>query len=90
MEDRGICDFKEKHIAFLKEFIELDHLTHLDQPQKASIQLSIGGYENSGYFHGTITPKRHQMAIRGVLHWLEEPRNVKEKFRDYYRSFLLK
>ncbi|XP_023747217.1 uncharacterized protein LOC111895365 [Lactuca sativa] len=58
-----------------------------DLSQKAKINWSVEGDENSKFFHGILKKKRRQMAIKGIMkdgNWLEDPNLIKSEFFEHF------
>ncbi|GKC40584.1 hypothetical protein Tco_1052968 [Tanacetum coccineum] len=56
--------------------------THL-KTQKAKVNWSIEGDENTSFFHGMLNKKRRQQNIRGIMIdgiWIDNPIRVKDEF----------
>ncbi|GJX96557.1 RNA-directed DNA polymerase, eukaryota [Tanacetum coccineum] len=62
--------------SLLKDLQDINSTEASDIAQKAKVQWSLEGDENSKYFHGILNKKRYQLAIRGVLadgEWIDDP-----------------
>ncbi|GKF62365.1 hypothetical protein Tco_0182419 [Tanacetum coccineum] len=89
--DQGMC-----HEETLAERTKLQHrlydlnsLISQDMAQKAKIRWAIEGDENSKFFHGMISKKRSQLAIRGVLvdgEWISETTKVRNEFLLHFSN----
>nr|GFB97041.1 RNA-directed DNA polymerase, eukaryota [Tanacetum cinerariifolium] len=60
-----------------------------DIMQKAKIKWAVEGDGNSKFFHGMVNQKRTNLAVKGIMIdgvWVDEPRRVKNEFRDYFAT----
>nr|GEW04788.1 RNA-directed DNA polymerase, eukaryota [Tanacetum cinerariifolium] len=60
-----------------------------DIMQKAKIKWAVEGDENFKFFHGMVNRKRTNLAVKGIMIdgvWVDEPRRVKNEFRDYFAT----
>ncbi|GJX94113.1 hypothetical protein Tco_1280642 [Tanacetum coccineum] len=67
----------------------MDKINSLERAQKAKINWSIEGDENSKYFHGIINKQINKLVIRGILAdgaWIEEPKDVKNEFLSHFND----
>ncbi|GJW66594.1 RNA-directed DNA polymerase, eukaryota [Tanacetum coccineum] len=78
-----------KRVHVMNSIQELEKLEATELAQKAKINWSIEGDENSKYFHGVLNKKRNQHAIRGILTkgiWIEDPNSVKDEFLSHFQE----
>nr|GEW45804.1 RNA-directed DNA polymerase, eukaryota [Tanacetum cinerariifolium] len=88
-QGNGTKDLVKERTGHLKHFQDINNRRSLDMAQKAKIRWSIEGNENSKYFHGILSKKRSQLAIRGVLadgDWIDEPAKVKNEFLNHFTN----
>lgn len=52
MDDNGDSAVREHRLTLVKDMSELHHLSRVELAKKAKVQWSIGGDENSSFFHG--------------------------------------
>ena len=60
-----------------------------DIMQKAKIKWAVEGDKNSKFSHGMVNRKRTNLAVKGIMIdgvWVDEPRRVKNEFRDYFAT----
>ncbi|GJY25230.1 RNA-directed DNA polymerase, eukaryota [Tanacetum coccineum] len=79
-----------KRVHVMNSIQELEKLEAMELAQKAKINWSIEGDENSKYFHGMLNKKRNQHAIRGILTegiWIEDPNSVKDEFLSHFQEW---
>ncbi|GJT89969.1 RNA-directed DNA polymerase, eukaryota, partial [Tanacetum coccineum] len=73
----------------MNNLINLERMKSIELAQKAKIQWSIEGDENSKKFHGIINKKRNNLAIRGITvdgQWIEDPIKVKNEFLAHFKE----
>nr|GEU74951.1 RNA-directed DNA polymerase, eukaryota [Tanacetum cinerariifolium] len=81
-----------KRVTLLNDLQELNNRNAMEISQKAKIQWSIEGDENSKYFHGIMNKKRSQLAIRRTLangEWISELHKVKNEFFTHFKKQFL-
>ncbi|GKC40920.1 RNA-directed DNA polymerase, eukaryota [Tanacetum coccineum] len=82
-------DILLSRMDLMKQLQDIKSSDAHDFLQKAKIQWSIEGDENSKFFHGVINQKRANLAIRGVMvdgEWVDDPSCVKEEFRYHFAT----
>ncbi|GJW69780.1 putative RNA-directed DNA polymerase, eukaryota, reverse transcriptase zinc-binding domain protein [Tanacetum coccineum] len=73
----------------MNNLINLERMKSIELAQKAKIQWSIDGDENSKNFHGIINKKCNNLAIRGITvdgKWIEDPIKVKNEFLAHFKE----
>ncbi|GJT03129.1 RNA-directed DNA polymerase, eukaryota [Tanacetum coccineum] len=64
--------------------------THsFEMAQKAKVNWSIEGDENTSFFHGMLNKKRRQQNIRGIMIdgiWIDNPIRAKDEFFQHFSS----
>ncbi|GKD38704.1 RNA-directed DNA polymerase, eukaryota, partial [Tanacetum coccineum] len=73
----------------MNNLINLERMESIELAQKAKIQWSIEGDENSNFFHGIINKKRNNLAIRGITvdgQWIEDPIKVENEFLAHFKE----
>nr|GEX91986.1 RNA-directed DNA polymerase, eukaryota [Tanacetum cinerariifolium] len=78
-----------ERITLLNDLQELNNRNDMEISQKAKIQWSIEGDENSKYFHGIMNEQRSQLTIRGTLadgEWISKPHRVKNEFFTHFKK----
>nr|GEU76956.1 RNA-directed DNA polymerase, eukaryota, reverse transcriptase zinc-binding domain protein [Tanacetum cinerariifolium] len=78
-----------KRMNVINSIHVLKKLEAMEIAQKAKINWSIEGDENSKNFHGILNKKRNQHAIRGILsegNWIEDPNSVKNAFFSHFKE----
>ncbi|GJX54883.1 RNA-directed DNA polymerase, eukaryota [Tanacetum coccineum] len=73
----------------MNNLINLERMESIELAQKAEIQWSIEGDENSKKFHGIINKKRNNLAIRGITvdgNWIEDLIKVKNEFLAHFKE----
>nr|GEZ19897.1 RNA-directed DNA polymerase, eukaryota [Tanacetum cinerariifolium] len=90
LDQGGVSDdILLSRMDLMKQLQEIKSSDAHDFLQKAKIQWSIEGDENSKFFHGIINRKRANLAIRGVMadgEWVDDPSCVKEEFRSHFAT----
>nr|GEV12590.1 RNA-directed DNA polymerase, eukaryota [Tanacetum cinerariifolium] len=93
LDDRnGMVRLKKKMQFLKKEIRQMQDIKSFDARdcmQKAKIQWTIEGDENSKFFHGIINRKLANLAIKGVMvdgEWMDDPSRVKEEFHSHFAT----
>nr|GEY18060.1 RNA-directed DNA polymerase, eukaryota [Tanacetum cinerariifolium] len=79
----------DKHLSDHRPILLREAAETRDIMQKAKIKWAIEGDENSKFFHGMVNRKRTNLAVKGIMIdgvWVDEPRRVKNEFRDYFAT----
>nr|GEU57290.1 RNA-directed DNA polymerase, eukaryota [Tanacetum cinerariifolium] len=89
--DKGMVsdELLAKRIDLSHKLHDLKQMELKDVAQKAKVNWAIEGDENSKFFHGVISKRRSQLAIRGVFvngDWYTDPSMVKEAFMDHFTA----
>nr|GEY03684.1 RNA-directed DNA polymerase, eukaryota [Tanacetum cinerariifolium] len=85
----GTDEVVNARMEVVKSLQNIDKLQALEMAQKAKVQWSIEGDENSRFYHGVLNKKRSQLNIRGIMVdgiWTESPNMVKSKIFHHFRS----
>ncbi|GJW57332.1 RNA-directed DNA polymerase, eukaryota [Tanacetum coccineum] len=85
----GTDEVVNARIEVVKSLQNIDKLQALEMAQKAKLQWSIEGDENSRFYHGVLNKKWSQLNIRGIMVdgiWTESPNMVKSEFFHHFRS----
>nr|GFA73251.1 RNA-directed DNA polymerase, eukaryota, reverse transcriptase zinc-binding domain protein [Tanacetum cinerariifolium] len=68
---------------------KVEKVDAMEVAQKAKIEWSIEGDENSKYYHGVLNKKRGRLTIRGILVdgiWIKSPHLVKHEFFEHFKN----
>nr|GFB07172.1 RNA-directed DNA polymerase, eukaryota [Tanacetum cinerariifolium] len=90
LDQGGVSDdILLSRMDLMKQLQDIKSSDAHDFLQKAKIQWSIEGDENSKFFHGIINQKHANLAIKGVIvdgEWVDDPSCVKEEFRSHFAT----
>nr|GEV77473.1 RNA-directed DNA polymerase, eukaryota, reverse transcriptase zinc-binding domain protein [Tanacetum cinerariifolium] len=78
-----------KRLEIVNSINELEKQQAMETTQKAKIKWAIKGDENSKYYHGILSKKRNNLAIRGVFEarkWIKNPDLVKKEFLNHFKN----
>ncbi|GJV72163.1 RNA-directed DNA polymerase, eukaryota, partial [Tanacetum coccineum] len=78
-----------KRLEVIDSIQRINQRSSAELAQKAKIQWSVEGDENSKFFHGMLNKKRSQMSIRGVMTdgvWIDNPELVKREFLHHFSN----
>nr|GFA33446.1 RNA-directed DNA polymerase, eukaryota, reverse transcriptase zinc-binding domain protein [Tanacetum cinerariifolium] len=78
-----------KRLEVIDSIQRINQRSSAELAQKAKIQWSVEGDENSKFFHGMLNKKRSQVSIRGVMTdgvWIDDPELVKREFLHHFSN----
>ncbi|GJZ72339.1 putative ribonuclease H-like domain-containing protein [Tanacetum coccineum] len=90
-QGEGNTDVFNRRMSVSKSLQDIAKLESVKVAQKAKIKWAIKGDENSKYYHGILSKKRSQLAIRGILVdgiWIDSPRLVQSEFLSVSLNFI--
>ncbi|GJW23891.1 RNA-directed DNA polymerase, eukaryota [Tanacetum coccineum] len=78
-----------KRMEVVNTLQKIDKIHSFEMAQKAKVNWSIEGDENTSFFHGMLNKKRRQQNIRGIMIdriWIDYPIRVKDEFFQHFSS----
>ncbi|GJY04866.1 RNA-directed DNA polymerase, eukaryota [Tanacetum coccineum] len=78
-----------KRMEVVNTLQKIDKIHSFEMAQKAKVNWSIEGDENTSFFHGMLNKKRRQQNIRGIMIdgiWIDNPIRVKDEFFQHFSS----
>ncbi|GJW74963.1 RNA-directed DNA polymerase, eukaryota [Tanacetum coccineum] len=87
-QGNGNEDIFKQRSEIAANLVHIDKLRSDEMAQKAKINWSIEGDENTSFFHGVINKKRNILSIRGIMadeRWVDEPSRVKRELFTHFR-----
>ncbi|GJW09970.1 RNA-directed DNA polymerase, eukaryota [Tanacetum coccineum] len=78
-----------KRMEVVNTLQKIDKIHSFKMAQKAKVNWSIEGDENTSFFHGMLNKKRRQQNIRGIIIdeiWIDNPIRVKDEFFQHFSS----